>query len=111
MNQDNERPKPMAMLPNDQHPGSRCSCRECLNAFSIDASERRRAEREAALLNPFHWNILAAFADARPINVHGEAYGPYCQLRMIGAIRKAGSAGEPIGEISEFGRRLLELRP
>ena len=24
---------PMAMLPNDHHPGSRCSCRECLQRF------------------------------------------------------------------------------
>lgn len=23
-------PRPMAMLPNDYHPGPRCSCRECL---------------------------------------------------------------------------------
>jgi hypothetical protein len=50
---------PMPMLPNDHHPGPRCSCRECLRLYPSDLVQLHReaaarmsaAERELETLS------------------------------------------------------------
>jgi hypothetical protein len=39
-------PEGMVMLPNDHHPGPRCSCRECLRKYP-DAIKQRETDFES----------------------------------------------------------------
>lgn len=57
-----ERSRPMAMLPNDHHPGPRCSCRDCLRQYPGP----RLAERGTSRLDKLQISTwINEYADQR----------------------------------------------